>query len=293
MNINLSSFNINCLSTIFDNPGASDNLANVIVEFILIILALGVVNFFVDFFIKRKFVIVGVASLSAAYIISYIFEFTSFTYILLGGLLILVLISMFVNLAEIRSLFANKFSQKRNDRGLNKKNSNVEKIYDHENLYKTINDTVQYLSKNKIGAIMTFERKDKLEGIIKNGTILNAPVTYELLITIFYPGTRLHDGAVVIKNDIIVAASVYYTPTTKPLIGKYGSRHRAAIGISEICDAVTVVVSEETGRISIAYNGELESYAPDLFAKAFENIMAETDVMSADNELPGEEIDGQ
>ena len=124
---------------------------------------------------------------------------------------------------------------------------------------------------------MTFERKDQLKSIMKNGTYLYAPVTYELLITIFYPGTRLHDGAVVIKGDTIIAASVYYTPTTKPLTGKYGSRHRAALGISEVSDAITVVVSEETGRISIAYNGNLESYAPDNFYKAFENIMNETD----------------
>ena len=64
--------------------------------------------------------------------------------------------------------------------------------------------------------------KFKLKDIIKNGSVLNSPVTFELLITIFYPGTRLHDGAVVIKGDKIIAASVYYTPTTKPLTGKYG-----------------------------------------------------------------------
>ena len=113
---------------------------------------------------------------------------------------------------------------------------------------------------------------------------MDAPVTFELLITIFYPGTRLHDGAVVIKGDKIIAASVYYTPTTKPLTGKYGSRHRAAIGISEISDAVTVVVSEETGRISIAYNGNIENYSPDNFYKAFENIMNETDLVEEPNE---------
>lgn len=95
------------------------------------------------------------------------------------------------------------------------------------------------------------------------------------MITIFYPGTRLHDGAVVIRGNKIVAASVYYSPTTKPLIGKYGSRHRASIGISEICDAVTIVVSEETGRISIAYNGEIESYPSNQFITAFENLMNE------------------
>ena len=197
-----------------------------------------------------------------------------------GVITIVSLLALFVNMAETRYLFANKMSIRK----LNKKAPEVEKIFDHESLYKTINETVLYLSKNKIGGLITFERKDKLKDIIKNGSYLDAPVTFELLITIFYPGTRLHDGAVVIKGDKIIAASVYYTPTTKPLTGKYGSRHRAAIGISEISDAVTVVVSEETGRISIAYNGNIENYSPDNFYKAFENIMNETDLVEEPNE---------
>ena len=109
---------------------------------------------------------------------------------------------------------------------------------------------------------------------MKSGTRIDAPVSAELLQTIFYPGTRLHDGAVIIRNDMIVAASVYYTPTTRPLTGKFGSRHRAAIGISETTDAVTVVVSEETGRISIAYEGELRTVGPDEFLTVFEDYMA-------------------
>ena len=97
------------------------------------------------------------------------------------------------------------------------------------------------------------------------------------MLTIFYPGTRLHDGAVVIKRDFILAASVYYTPTTKPLTGKYGSRHRAAIGISEITDSVTVVVSEETGRISLAVAGELIPVNNETFLITFEEYMFEED----------------
>ena len=111
--------------------------------------------------------------------------------------------------------------------------------------------------------------------IIKNGVPVHAPVTPEILLTIFYPGTRLHDGAVVIHGNEIVAASVFFTPTTKPFAGKYGSRHRAAIGISEISDAITVVVSEETGRISFAVNGELEAVNQTNFLRVFENYMAD------------------
>ena len=115
------------------------------------------------------------------------------------------------------------------------------------------------------------ERKD----IIKNGVPVNAPLSPELLQTIFYEGTRLHDGAVVIHGNEIVAASVFFTPTTKPFAGKYGSRHRAAIGVSEVSDAVTVVVSEETGRISFAVNGDLEAVNQTNFRRVFETYMSD------------------
>ena len=105
---------------------------------------------------------------------------------------------------------------------------------------------------------------------------VHAPLSSELLLTIFYPGTRLHDGAVVVHGNEIVAASVFFTPSTQPFAGKYGSRHRAAIGVSEVSDAVTVVVSEETGRISIASNGELQMVDPMKFLMTFETYMGES-----------------
>lgn len=254
---------------------------NLIFDFLLVFLLVCAMNICLYFFIHRKFVIFLVGGLSIGYLFCYIFLLNTTSYILLGLIFVIILFALFVNMAEARHMFANNSL---NNKIPPKKTPEVEKIFNHETLYKTINETVLYLSKNKIGGLITFERKDKLVEIIKNGTYLNAPVTFELLITIFYPGTRLHDGAVVIKDDKIVSASVYYTPTTKPLTGKYGSRHRAAIGISEISDAVTVVVSEETGRISIAYNGTIENYSPDDFYKAFENIMNETDLGGANNE---------
>lgn len=265
--------------------------ANGLTAFIFSLLALAVLNVFVDYFVKRKFVFYTLLGSSLLYLLGDMLKLNAFKYVMLGIVILISIVGLFVNLAETRYLFANKFSQRTNDKGLNKKPANVDHLYSHEDLYKTINETTLYLSKHKIGAIMTFERKDNLTDVSKNGTILYAPVNYELLITIFYPGTRLHDGAVVIRGNTILAASVYYTPTTKPLIGKYGSRHRAAIGISDICDAVTVVVSEETGKISIAYNGELESFAPETFYKAFVNIMTETDVLSADSSTGGKSVE--
>lgn len=141
------------------------------------------------------------------------------------------------------------------------------------NLYKMISDTVNTLSTNRIGAIMTFERDMNLDEYIKNGVKINAPVCPELLTTIFYEGTTLHDGACIIRNGIIEAASVYYTPTTKALNGKYGARHRASLGISEVTDSITVVVSEETGRVSFAINGELQAVGRDVFYQTFKELM--------------------
>lgn len=274
----------------FSNIFSPFNL-NYLLDFIFSFIALVALNAFVDFFAKRRFVNVSLAIFSVLFLVADIFVLDAFKYVLIAMIGVISIVAIFVNLAETRYIFANKFSQRTNDKGLNKKVSNVDNLYSHEDLYKTINETVLYLSKHKIGAIITFERKDNLTDISKNGTLLYAPVNYELLITIFYPGTRLHDGAVVIRGNTILAASVYYTPSTKPLIGKYGSRHRAAIGISDICDAITVVVSEETGRISIAYNGELESFTPETFYNSFVNMMSETDVLSADSNNGGKEVE--
>lgn len=272
------------METIFTNDGVFN--VNGLLDFLFTLLALAAIVFFVLYYVKRKFAIITTASISGLIIFATLFKLYNLLIISSVALIVSCVIYLVANMAEIRSLVANKFVQPKKLRNTVVKDKEPDsKGFDKEALYKTVNEAVLYLAKHKIGAIMTFERKDKLDNLIKNGSVLNAPVTYELLITIFYPGTRLHDGAVVIRNDEIIAASVYYTPTTKPLIGKYGSRHRAAIGISEICDAVTVVVSEETGRISIAYNGELEGYSPDNFYKAFGNIMSETEgVVSSNNE---------
>ena len=170
-----------------------------------------------------------------------------------------------LNQSELKELFTS-FGRK-------KMSKSAQKVYDRHAVCQKVAIAVETLSKSKTGALITFEKNVLFSDIVKSGTILNAPITPELLVTIFYPGTRLHDGAVVIRRDQILAASVYYTPTTKPLTGKFGSRHRAAIGISEITDSVTVVVSEETGRVSLAYHGELIPVPPDSFLRTVEEYL--------------------
>ena len=114
------------------------------------------------------------------------------------------------------------------------------------------------LSTRRIGALIVIERLHGLRNYIENGIEIDAVVSYDLLINLFQPDTPLHDGAVIIQDDRIAAGGCFLPLTTNPELSKeLGTRHRAALGITEETDAVTVVVSEESGTISLAYNGEL------------------------------------
>lgn len=114
------------------------------------------------------------------------------------------------------------------------------------------------LSKSKEGALMAIERKDGLKNYISTGTVIDAEVKADLLANIFWPGAPLHDGAVIVQNGRIAAAGCFLPLTDNPDISKaLGTRHRAAIGLSEVEDALVVVVSEETGTISLAEGGRL------------------------------------
>ena len=250
----------------------------------LSVAAFGIIDAVFYAMVKRKIPRVFVVGVEVLTVVSWLFYFDLLMYILLGLLLTGVLVSCFTNMSEVRIFTANVMKGKTNfDWFHHTAKAQPEAIYDREEVFKKVDTAIRTLSKQKIGAIITFEKNDDLTDIMKNGTILNAPVSAELLQTIFYPGTRLHDGAVIIRGDKIVAASVYFTPTNRPLTGKYGSRHRAAYGISETTDSVTIVVSEETGRISIAFQGELTPVAPDELLRIFEEDMATVSETSEDN----------
>lgn len=126
-----------------------------------------------------------------------------------------------------------------------------------ERLMDELVNAITTLSKEQTGALITFERSQSLIDYINTGTKVNADIKSELFLTIFWEGTPLHDGATIIQGDRVACAAAFYPPTNKELSPKYGARHRAAIGISEITDSLTVVVSEETGTISFAIGGEL------------------------------------
>ncbi len=137
------------------------------------------------------------------------------------------------------------------------KTSKNEKRRD-EVLVQALDKAVQYMAKRKIGALITIERTTGLEEYIETGIPLDACVTGELLINIFIPNTPLHDGAVILRDDKIAVASAYLPLSESPLIPKeFGTRHRAAVGISEVSDALTIIVSEETGDVSITLNNRM------------------------------------
>ena len=129
-----------------------------------------------------------------------------------------------------------------------------------EHLVEELVKACTQMSASKTGALISLEQGQELSDYIKTGTSMNSIVSSELLCSIFQYGTPLHDGAVIIRGVRIACAAAYFPPTTKELPTSYGARHRAAVGISEITDSITIIVSEETGTISIAEAGELKSY---------------------------------
>jgi diadenylate cyclase len=126
-----------------------------------------------------------------------------------------------------------------------------------ENIYKAVLD----LSKKRVGALIVFERKTGLKDVIESGTRIDAEVSTELIENLFFTNSPLHDGAVIIKEGRIEAAGCFLPLSDNKQIGQeLGTRHRAALGISEVSDSVTLVISEQTGVISVAQDGSLIRY---------------------------------
>lgn len=142
-------------------------------------------------------------------------------------------------------------------------NTNLNKFFSRSETMSVINETidaVKTLSRNKTGALIVFAKSSTLNDLVDEGVSIDAKVSSKLLVTIFSKDTPLHDGAVVIRGSKIVAGGCYLPISQNPNISQvFGTRHRAALGISEVNDVLVVVVSEETGRISISRRGALTS----------------------------------
>ena len=136
---------------------------------------------------------------------------------------------------------------------------NLQEDEERDRLVEAVTKSVSYMAKRRIGALITFEKETGMGDYIETGIPMDSHLTSELLINLFIPNTPLHDGAVIIQKNRIGAAACYLPLSESPFISKeLGTRHRAALGVSEVTDSITVVVSEETGAISVTTNGELQ-----------------------------------
>lgn len=143
---------------------------------------------------------------------------------------------------------------------------------EHAQLYREIRESAEILAKKKIGALIVMEREINLKSFIDTGTTLDAETSSELIISIFNPKSPLHDGAVILREGRIAAAGCVLPLSQKEDIDKnYGMRHRAAIGISEETDAITIIVSEERKSISLAIGGKI---TPDIDGETLTEILA-------------------
>ena len=155
-----------------------------------------------------------------------------------------------------------------------------------EKLVNALMDATSNLAESKTGALITLEQSASLSDFIKTGVQMNSIVTAELLCSIFTKTTPLHDGAVIIQGDRISCGSAYFPPTTLDLPSRYGARHRAAIGISEITDAITIVVSEETGKVAVAEEGKLIQMNERKLRSYLNRVILGRDIVTAESVAP-------
>jgi diadenylate cyclase len=161
---------------------------------------------------------------------------------------IVAFLAIIVFQPEIRRAFA----ELGNTRGRHRDNAKIKEVI------QIINDSAHYLAERKIGALIAIERSIGMRFLEESGTTLNSELSSELLSTIFYPNTPLHDGGVIISDHTINAAGCFFPLSQDSgIVKSLGTRHRAGVGVTEETDCVCIIVSEETGGISIAYRGRL------------------------------------
>ena len=254
--------------------------ANWVISLIVAVLIIALGDFIIFKYVSRHpAFIAGTIAFEVAALLAFIIpNFDILGIVGTSGTLLLISGAIIINANNVRANMSNGMFKKD---FFKRKKVEPEMVFDRDDLYKAIYKAVIDMSMMKRGCLITFMKKDdlldedKIPSVVKQrGVDVNAPVTPELLETIFYVGTPLHDGAVIIKKDKIARAAVFFVATSKPLAGKYGSRHQAALGISENTDAVTIIVSEETGRIGIAFQGDITPVTPDTFMRVFEEDMA-------------------
>jgi diadenylate cyclase len=198
---------------------------------------------------RAALMLIGVAALALAFYFSRVGELTTVNW-LIGTLLPYAVFALIVIFqAEIRQVLA------RLGRKLTLSRSPAAEAEAYEDIVLAAN----LFSQNQTGALMVIEREVGLRTYIESGVAMDAKLSYDLLATIFRPSAPLHDGAVIVQDDRIAAAACFLPLSMNPVLTtQLGTRHRAGIGITEETDAIAVVVSEETGAVSLAVSGTIE-----------------------------------
>lgn len=239
-----------------------------VVIFVVDILIVSFIVYYVYRLIKQtraEQIVKGVLILFVLLIISKIFDMVILNFILTNLMTYSMLLFIVIFQPELRSAFEKL--------GRNKLKE-VFDVNDKALIMHSISEitkSVEIMSLKKIGALIVIERETKISEIVKEGIDISAKVSSELLQNIFVPRTPLHDGAVIIRNNQISAAKCILPLASENNVPKsLGTRHRAAVGISEIADVLVVVVSEETGTISLAEDGKLKR---DLNADSLKDLL--------------------
>lgn len=227
----------------------SDGVITTIIDIALII----VLFIFIYKIFKMKIKILNLVLITligvVVYFLAYLFSFDMFLTVYRVVIFWSIGLLIIVYNQEIKHMLDALFTSNKLDNTLSTKQEKKEII-------DILCSTTEYLSKRKIGALITIECEDSLSSFIDKAINIRSVITQEILTTIFTPGTACHDGAVIIRKNRIMCAGAYYPSTDKYDVPKFlGTRHRAAIGLSERYDAVTIVVSEETGNISVTIDG--------------------------------------
>ncbi len=204
---------------------------------------------------KAARMLIGLGLLLIAFMVARYFEFYTIDWLIQSfwSQIVIVLIVLFQ--PEIRRALAHM--------GETSFFSSLSSLEEFKSLEEIVKGSVA-LSNRRLGALIVIERETSLKDFVEVGTPLDARVSKELLLSIFHPTSPIHDGAIIIRGNRIVAAGCFLPLTLTTEVSKsFGTRHRAALGLTEETDAVAVVVSEETGDISIAVGGKLEK-SPDM-----------------------------
>jgi diadenylate cyclase len=194
----------------------------------------------------------GIAAFALLYLVAYRYDLATLEFILRGALLYLGVAIIVLFQSEIRQALITLGTRLRMPLLARHRGQFGEGVYDEIVLAATT------LASTKTGALVVIERSIGLQNVIEGGVRLDAELTYDLLVTVFNPATPLHDGAVIVRGHRVAAAACFLPLTLNPRLSKdLGTRHRAAIGITEDTDSVAVVVSEETGLISFVQGGQI------------------------------------